>query len=89
MTPYNSPEWDHAPALFGLYPAFTFFDKATVNLLISVHFCLVGLAALTTTFGQVLHSMDMGPKPKIMKHPLPKFIGGKSISKIGVDIAHW
>lgn len=78
-------------SLFGLYLAFKFFDKDTVNLVISVYFCLVGLAALTATFGPVLESM--GPKilgtefSKHVKinHPLPEFIGGESPWKIGVD----
>ncbi|KAL7540291.1 hypothetical protein ACHAXR_010012 [Thalassiosira sp. AJA248-18] len=78
-------------SLFGLYTAFKYFDKDTVNLIISVYFCLVGLAALTATFGPVLESL--GPKflsiefskHVQIKHPLPKFIGGESPWKIGVD----
>lgn len=34
-------------ALFGLYVAFKYFDKDTVNLLLSVYFCLVGVFTLT------------------------------------------
>ena len=78
-------------SLFGLYLAFKYFDKDTVNLVISVYFCLVGLAALTATFGPALESFG----PKILgaayskhvsvKHPLPKFIGGDSPWKMGVD----
>lgn len=78
-------------SLFGLYLAFKFFDKDTVNLVISVYFCLVGLAALTATFGPALESV--GPKFLSVefskhfriKHPLPEFIGGESPWKIGVD----
>ena len=78
-------------SLFGLYLAFKFFDKDTVNLVISVYFCLVGLAALTATFGPVLESM--GPKffrteyskHVQIKHFLPEFIGGPSPWKMGVD----
>lgn len=78
-------------SLFGLYMAFKFFDKETVNLVISVYFCLVGLAAITATFGPALESA--GPKflsrefswKKTVKHPLPKFIGGESPWKFGVD----
>ena len=80
-------------SLFGLYMAFKYFDKDTVNLVISVYFCLVGLAALTATFGPVLESV--GPKmfsvtfskQVTVKHPLPKFIGGESPWKIGVDFS--
>jgi minor histocompatibility antigen H13 len=80
-------------SLFGLYLAFKYFDKDTVNLVISVYFCLVGLAALTATFGPVLESL--GPKMfgvtfskhVTMKHSLPKFIGGDSPWKIGVDFS--
>ena len=78
-------------SLFGLYSAFKYFDKDTVNLIISVYFCLVGLAALTATFGPVLESM--GPKflsyeinkSVKVKHPLPEWLGGKSPWKIGLD----
>jgi minor histocompatibility antigen H13 len=80
-------------SLFGLYLAFKYFDKDTVNLVISVYFCLVGMAALTATFGPVLESL--GPKMMGMtyskhitvKHPLPKFIGGDNPWKIGVDFS--
>mmetsp|Transcript_25217 Transcript_25217/g.37194 ORF Transcript_25217/g.37194 Transcript_25217/m.37194 type:complete len:1132 (-) Transcript_25217:403-3798(-) len=67
-------------SLFGLYCAFKFFDKETVNLIISVYFSLVGVAALTATLGPTLESV--GPKflaKEIrMKHFLPESIGGKS-----------
>jgi len=78
-------------SLFGLYLAFKYFDKDTVNLIISVYFCLVGLAALTATFGPLLQSL--GPKflsyeinmSKKITHPLPESVGGKSPMKIGID----
>eukprot|EP00574_Skeletonema_japonicum_P001910 CAMPEP_0201740638 /NCGR_PEP_ID=MMETSP0593-20130828/46407_1 /ASSEMBLY_ACC=CAM_ASM_000672 /TAXON_ID=267983 /ORGANISM="Skeletonema japonicum, Strain CCMP2506" /LENGTH=399 /DNA_ID=CAMNT_0048234959 /DNA_START=37 /DNA_END=1236 /DNA_ORIENTATION=+ len=67
-------------SLFGLYCAFKFFDKETVNLIISVYFCLVGVAALTATLGPTLESV--GPKflsnEIKLKHFLPESIGGKS-----------
>jgi len=80
-------------SLFGLYCAFKYFDKDTVNLIISVYFCLVGLAALTATFGPALESMGHadGILAKRhswnyeMRHPLPEFLGGASPWKIGVD----
>jgi minor histocompatibility antigen H13 len=37
-------------ALFGLYCAFKFCDKDTVNMVISLYFCLVGVFALTGSF---------------------------------------
>jgi len=79
-------------SLFGLYLAFKYFDKDTVNLVICVYFCLVGLAALTATFAPVLASV--GPtkvmtiefsKHVELKHFLPKFIGGDSPWKMGID----
>ena len=67
-------------SLFGLYCAFKYFDKETVNLIISVYFCLVGVAALTATFGPALESV--GPKflsnELRLKHFLPESVGGKS-----------
>lgn len=78
-------------SLFGLYLAFKYFDKDTVNLVISVYFCLVGLAALTATFGPVLEGMGpdflkvMVSKWVKIPHFLPEFIGGKSPWKIGLD----
>ena len=67
-------------SLFGLYCAFKFFDKETVNLIISIYFCLVGIAALTATMGPTLESV--GPKflsnEIKLKHFLPESIGGKS-----------
>ncbi|KAL3809392.1 hypothetical protein ACHAXA_007871 [Cyclostephanos tholiformis] len=71
-------------SLFGLYLAFKYFDKDTVNLIISVYFCLVGLAALTSTFGPVLECLDFKflrveyTRSVSVRHPLPKFIGGES-----------
>jgi len=78
-------------SLFGLYLAFKYFDKDTVNLIISVYFCVVGCAALTSTFSSVLQGC--GPKllgktfSKHVKvnHPLPERIGGPSPWDLGVD----
>ena len=78
-------------SLFGLYCAFKYFDKDTVNLIISVYFCLVGLAALTATFGPALETVlpkffSIGYSKHIeIPHFLPEFIGGSSPWKIGVD----
>ncbi|KAL7453549.1 hypothetical protein ACHAWC_005210 [Mediolabrus comicus] len=67
-------------SLFGLYCAFKYFDKETVNLIISVYFCLVGVAALTATFGPALESV--GPtflsNELRLKHFLPESVAGKS-----------
>ncbi|KAL7527073.1 hypothetical protein ACHAWF_002026 [Thalassiosira exigua] len=79
-------------SLFGLYLAFKYFDPETVNLVISVYFCLVGLAALTATFGPALESL--GPrflgewtfdKRVRVRHPLPEFVGGASPWKLGAE----
>lgn len=78
-------------SLFGLYCAFKYFDKDTVNLIISVYFCCVGCAALTASFSPVIESL--GPKvlgrkfslKKKVSHPLPESVGGKSPWDIGVD----
>ena len=78
-------------SLFSLYMAFKFFDKETVNLIISVYFCLMGLMALTSTFSPAVDAV--GPeffrvkysKHVKVKHPLPESIGGASPWKIGID----
>jgi minor histocompatibility antigen H13 len=78
-------------SLFGLYTAFKYFDKDTVNLIISFYFCLVGLVACTSTLGPIIEystTLFFGTttaatrtrygKTFSMKHPLPNFIGGPS-----------
>jgi minor histocompatibility antigen H13 len=81
-------------SLLGLYLAFKYFDKDTVNLVISVYFCLVGLAALTATFGPAIESCLGFPVLKIryaktlsVPHPLPKFAGGESPWVWKIDFA--
>jgi minor histocompatibility antigen H13 len=80
-------------SLFGLYLAFKFFDKDTVNLVISVYFCLVGLAALTATFGPVIGCLGFDflkagySKTLSVRHPLPKFVGGESPWVWNLDFA--
>ena len=81
-------------SLLGLYLAFKYFDKDTVNLVISVYFCLVGLAALTATFGPAIESCLGLPVLKIryaktlsVPHPLPKFAGGESPWVWKIDFA--
>jgi hypothetical protein len=78
-------------SLFGLYCAFKYFDKDTVNLIISVYFCFVGCAALTASFSPILESL--GPKvlgrtfsfKKKWNHSLPESIFGASPWKLGLD----
>lgn len=72
-------------SLFSLYMAFKYFDKETVNLIISFYFCLVGLFACTSTLGPIIeyNTTAFGGtkrygKTFTMKHPLPNFIGGTS-----------
>ena len=81
-------------SLLGLYLAFKYFDKDTVNLVISVYFCLVGLAALTATFGPAIESclgfsfLKIGyAKTLSVPHPLPKFVGGESPWVCKIDFA--
>ena len=65
-------------SLFGLYLAFKYLDKDMVNMVISVYFCLVGLAALTATFGPVVGCIGMDflgrryARTLFVRHPLPK-----------------
>jgi minor histocompatibility antigen H13 len=82
-------------SLFTLYMAFKFFDKNTVNMIISVYFGLVGCAALTVTFSPLLGAML--PKyftdKKIVKeikisHPLPIFLGGESPWDFNIDATY-
>lgn len=73
-------------SLFSLYMAFKYFDKDTVNLIISFYFCLVGLAACTSTLGPMIEyttttlfgATTRYGKTFTLKHPLPNFIGGTS-----------
>jgi minor histocompatibility antigen H13 len=82
-------------SLFGLYTAFKYFDKDTVNLIISVYFCGVGLVALASTFGPVIECLGFKflkveyTKTVSVRHPLPKFIGGDSpwVWKITFNVA--
>ena len=82
-------------SLFGLYLAFKYFDKDTVNTIISVYFCLVGLMALTATFGPAIECLGFSflkleyTKSVSVKHPLPTFIGGESpwVWKLNANVA--
>lgn len=79
-------------SLFGLYLAFKYFDKDTVNLIISIYFCLVGCAALTATFAPVVETVGPSAFATVefskhwkIPHFLPAFIGGESPWDIGID----
>ena len=80
-------------SLFGLYLAFKYFDKDMVNMVISVYFCLVGLAALTATFGPVVGCIGMDflgrryARTLSVRHPLPKCVGGESPWSYRLDFA--
>ena len=79
-------------SLFGLYLAFKFFDKETVNLVISFYFCAMGSFAIAGVLGPVLEGAGVlrtriGWHKKI-NHPLPESVGGKSPWKIGIDCSH-
>lgn len=81
-------------SLFSLYCAFKFFDPETVNLIISVYFCLMGTAALTATFAPMIDSFlpkklreaTFSKEIKI-NHPLPKMIGGDSPWDLSIELS--
>ncbi len=71
-------------SLFGLYCAFKFFDKDTINLILSAYFALMGCGAVTATASPIL-SVLKGPFTSVrvakeikISHKLPAFIGGDS-----------
>jgi len=79
-------------SLFGLYCAFKYFDKETVNLILSAYFSLIGCGAITATASPVL-SMLGGPLTSIkftkeikINHMLPEFIGGDSPWDLSFDV---
>jgi len=78
-------------SLFGLYCAFKFFDKDTVNLILSAYFALMGCGAVTATFSPIIATFG-GPFTSVkvakeikIKHPLPAFIGGESPWDLSFD----
>lgn len=78
-------------SLFGLYCAFKFFDKDTVNLILSVYFALMGCGAVTATLSPIL-SVVGGPLTSIkvkkdmkINHRLPKMLGGDSPWELTID----
>lgn len=59
-------------ALFGLYVAFKYFDKETVNLLLSLYFSVIGIFTLTGTIAPFLSQfIEAGPKKYGFKTTLP------------------
>lgn len=79
--------------LFGLYCAFKFFDKETVNLIFSAYFALMGCGAVTATVSPIL-SLVGGPLASVkfakkieFKHKLPAFIGGDSPWDLSFDFS--
>jgi minor histocompatibility antigen H13 len=71
-------------SLFGLYCAFKFFDKDTVNIILSAYFALMGCGAVTATLSPVLAVLG-GPLTSVkfakdikINHKLPSFIAGDS-----------
>ncbi len=79
-------------SLFSLYCAFKFFDKETVNLILSAYFALMGCGAVTATVSPVLSSvipsLDKVRFTKEIKipHKLPAMIGGDSPWDLGIDL---
>lgn len=78
-------------SLFSLYCAFKYFDKDTVNLIISVYFAIMGCVAITTTVSPILSSyLKFLAKVKFAKeikvpHKLPEFILGESPLDLSFD----
>jgi minor histocompatibility antigen H13 len=58
-------------ALFGLYLAFKFFDKDTVNLILSLYFSVIGVFTLTNTFSKFLGQFVQSPTKYGFKKTLP------------------
>jgi minor histocompatibility antigen H13 len=60
-------------SLFGLYLAFKYFDKNSINLILSLYFSLIGVFTLTNTFSKFLSQFLTNPKKYGWKtaNPLP------------------
>jgi minor histocompatibility antigen H13 len=58
-------------ALFGLYVAFKYFDKETVNLLLTIYFCLVGIFTLTSTIAPFVAEVVSSEKKYGFRTVLP------------------
>lgn len=78
-------------SLFGLYCAFKFFDKETVNLILSLYFTLMGCGVVAATASPIL-SLAGGPLTSVkfakeikINHKLPAFIGGDSPWDLSFD----
>lgn len=78
-------------SLFSLYCAFRFFDKETVNLILSAYFGLIGCGALTVTLSPMvgkaltpLTSISF-QRELLIPHSLPNMIGGDSPWDLSYD----
>jgi minor histocompatibility antigen H13 len=58
-------------ALFGLYVAFKYFDKDTINLLMSAYFCLVGVFTLTGFLSKFVSQFLVSTKKYGFKTVIP------------------
>ena len=78
-------------SLFSLYCAFRFFDKETVNMILSAYFGLIGCGALTVTLSPLVGTAvspltDISfAKELLIPHSLPNFIGGDSPWDLSYD----
>lgn len=78
-------------SLFSLYCAFKFFNKDTVNLILSGYFSLMGCGAVTSTVSPIISSIvpglaDIKFKKEIkIPHFLPEMIGGESPWELSLD----
>lgn len=78
--------------LFSLYLAFKFLDPDTVNVIISLYFCLMGCAALTVTFTPLFNLISTKTFKEVtvtkeikIKHPFPEFVAGESPWDLSID----
>jgi minor histocompatibility antigen H13 len=81
-------------SLFSLYAAFKYFDKDTVNLILSAYFGIIGCVTVTSTLSPILSHVLGGPfrtfklKKEIkIQHKLPEFIGGESPWDLSFNIS--
>jgi len=81
-------------SLFGLYCALKYFDKDTVNFILSAYFGLMGCVAVTGVLSPVITNTLAGPfvrskkiaREIVIPHKLPPIIGGESPWDFSFDV---